>query len=70
MKDIDNTYVTFSDKENSWTVLVPEFVEDNGKVSIIARALYVVKSLDALFQNHLYCLIKHIGYMTFQYYPY
>ena len=49
---------------------MPEFVEDNGKVSIIARALYVVKSLGGFFQNHLYCLIKHMGYMTCSYDPY
>jgi hypothetical protein len=40
MTDIENAYLTAPLTEKVWTVLGPEFGDDDGKLALIVRALY------------------------------
>ena len=51
--DIENAYLTAPVSEKIWTVLGPEFGDDQGKRAIVVRALYGLKSAGASFRNHL-----------------
>jgi hypothetical protein len=62
MGDIQNTYLTAPITEKVWTILGPEFVEDNGKRNLIVRALYGLKSTGAAFSNHLASCMYHLGW--------
>jgi hypothetical protein len=62
MGDIENTYFTAPITEKVWTVLGPEFSEDAAKRSLIARALYGLKSAGAAFRNHLASCMDHLGW--------
>ena len=48
--------------EKIWTVLGKEFGADQGKKSIIVRALYGLKSSGAAFHSHLAVCMRSIGY--------
>ena len=60
--DIMNTYVTAPVQEKIWTILGPEFGEDQGKKAIIVRSLYGLKTSGAAFRNHLADCMRHLGY--------
>eukprot|EP00804_Cyclotella_cryptica_P014742 CCRYP_021053-RA/>CCRYP_021053-RA protein AED:0.33 eAED:0.33 QI:0/0/0/1/0.33/0.25/4/0/339 len=45
-----------------WTILGPEFGDDQGKKAVIVRALYGLKSAGASFRHHLADCMKHLGY--------
>ena len=44
--DVKNAFLTAPCDEKVWTILGPEFGEDEGKKAIIVRALYGLKVLD------------------------
>jgi hypothetical protein len=60
--DIQNAYLTAPVSEKIWTRLGPEFGEDAGKVALIVRALYGLKSAGASFRNHLADYMRELGY--------
>eukprot|EP00804_Cyclotella_cryptica_P015125 CCRYP_000688-RA/>CCRYP_000688-RA protein AED:0.22 eAED:0.24 QI:0/0/0/0.8/1/1/5/0/1053 len=60
--DIMNAYVTAPTEEKIWTILGPEFGDDQGKKAVIVRALYGLKSAGASFRHHLADCMKHLGY--------
>ena len=60
--DILNAYVTAPVQEKIWTVLGPEFGEDQGKKAVLVRSLYGLKSSGAAFRNHLADCMRHLGY--------
>lgn len=60
--DIENAYLTAPTEERLYTVLGPEFGADEGKLSVIVRALYGTKSAGASFRNHLADCMLHLGY--------
>ena len=60
--DVMNAYVTAPCSENIWTVLGKEFGADQGKISIIVRALYGLKSSGAAFHAHLADCMRSMGY--------
>ena len=62
--DVMNAYVTAPCSEKIWTVLGKEFGTDQGKKSIIARALYGIKSSGAAFHAHLVDCMKSMGYTS------
>jgi hypothetical protein len=62
MADIENAYLTAPITDKVWTVLGPEFGDDAGKLALIARALYGLKSSGAAFRNHLDECMKHLGW--------
>jgi hypothetical protein len=62
MADIENSYLTASLTDKVWTVLGPEFGDDNGKRALIVRSLYGLKSSGAAFRNHLAECMKHLGW--------
>ena len=47
--DIENAYLTAPCREKIWTRAEPEFGMDEGKVFIVVRALYGLKSSDTKF---------------------
>eukprot|EP00804_Cyclotella_cryptica_P019398 CCRYP_006588-RA/>CCRYP_006588-RA protein AED:0.13 eAED:0.13 QI:0/0/0/1/0.75/0.6/5/0/864 len=49
-------------EEKIWTILGPEFGDDQGKKAVIVRALYGLKSAGASFRHHLADCMKHLGY--------
>ena len=57
-----NAYVTATCSEKIWTVLGKEFGADQGKKSIIVRALYGLKYSGAAFHAHLADFMRSIGY--------
>src|SRR5688572_30495471 len=59
---IGNTYLTSPCEEKIGTKLGPEFREDSGKMALIVRALYRLKSAGALFGGHLVDYMRHLGY--------
>jgi hypothetical protein len=62
MADIKNAYLTATITEKVWTVLGPEFGEDNRELALILRALYGLKSAGAAFRDHLAECMKHSGW--------
>ena len=60
--DIENAYLTAPVSEKIWTVLGPEFGDDQGKRAIVVSALYGLKSAVALFRNHLAECMQHLGW--------
>ena len=61
--DIMNAYVTAPTEEKIWTILGPEFGDDQGKKAVIVRALHGLKSAGASFWHHLANDMKHLGYI-------
>jgi hypothetical protein len=61
MADIENAYMMAPITEKVWTVLGPEFGNDDGKCALIVRALYGLKSAGAAFRNHLAECMNHLG---------
>ena len=63
--DIKNAYLTAPlITEKIYTVCGPEFGPDAGKVAIIVRALYGLKSAGACFRNHLADCMTFLGYKS------
>ena len=62
--DTMNAYVTAPCSEKIWTVLGKEFGKDQGKKSIIVRALYGIKSSGAAFRAHLADCMRSMGYTS------
>lgn len=60
--DIENAYLTAPVGEKIYCKLGPEFGSDAGKVAIIVRALYGLKSAGASFRNHLADCMRHLGW--------
>ena len=58
MEDIHNAYTQEPLAENIWTVMGPKFGPDDGKSSVVVRALYGLKSSGASFWNHLDYFMK------------
>ena len=51
--DIHNDYIQVPIAEKICTVLVPEFVPDDGESEVVFRALCGLKNAGAIFRNHL-----------------
>jgi len=60
--DIQNAYLTAPCEEKIWTILGPEFGEDQGKKALIVRALYGLKSAGASFNRHISDCMRQMGY--------
>ena len=56
-----NAYVTKIITKKVWAVLGNEWGADDGKKSIIVRALYDLKSARAAFHKHLVNCTRHMG---------
>ena len=57
-----NVYLTTPVIEKIWTMLGPELGQDCGKMAIVVRALYGLKSAGAAFRNHPVDCMSHLGY--------
>ena len=62
--DVLNAYVTAPVGEKIWTKLGPEFGADQGKIAIVVRALYGLKSSGAAFRNHLADCMRSLEYKS------
>ena len=60
--DVQNAYLTAPCEEKIWTILGPEFGEDEGKKALIVRALYGLKSAGASYARHIADCMEHLGY--------
>ena len=60
--DIKNAYLTAKFRENIWTIAGPEFGYDTGKLMIVVRALYGLKSSGAPFRSLLSKTLYDIRY--------
>ena len=61
--DIENSYLTAPCHENIWTRAGPEFGIDEGKLYIVVRSLYSLKSSGASFR---YFFDERLNYMGFK----
>jgi hypothetical protein len=59
MAGIENTYLAAPITEKFWAVLGTEFGNDSGKLVLIVRALYGLKSSGAALRNHLTECMTH-----------
>ena len=63
--DIQNAYLQAPTNEKYWTTCGPEFgTEESGKLAIIVRALYGMKSSGRDLRNHLRDCMDHLGYTS------
>ena len=60
--DIQNAYLTAQCREKIWTIAGPEFGSDAGKLMIVVRAFYGLKSSSAAFRALLAKTLYDIGY--------
>ena len=60
--DIQNAYLTAPTREKVWTVAGTEFGSEKGKIMIIVRALYGLKSSGAAFRSFLAETLDGLGY--------
>ena len=60
--DIQNAYLTAMCREKIWTIAGPEFGSDAGKIMLITKALYGLKSSGAAFRALLSEVIWDLGY--------
>ena len=61
--DIENAYLTAPCREKCWLRAGPEFGSDEGKVMIVKRALYGLKSSGAAFRSFLATRLDEIGFV-------
>ena len=63
--DIQNAYLQAHTSEKFWTMCRPEFrTEEQGRITIVARALYGTKSSGQDFRNHLRYCMDHMQYKS------
>ena len=62
--DIQNAFLTSPTKERVWMRAGPEFGNDEGKVYIVVRALYGMKSASASFRSFMAEKLDNIGFRT------
>ena len=69
--NIKNAYLQAPTNKKYWTTCGPEFgTEESGKLAIIVRALYGIKSSGRYFRNHLRNRMEHLGYTSCRDDPY
>jgi hypothetical protein len=61
--DIQNAYLNAPTKEKVWFCGGKELGPDEGKVIVIVRALYGLKSSDARFRDHLAQMLQDAGFI-------
>ena len=62
--DIENAYLTAPNREKKWTRAGPEFGAEEGKVLIITKALYGLKSAGAAFRAFLAERLDEMGFKS------
>ena len=60
--DIQNAYLTAKCREKIWTIAGPEFGSESGKIMLVVRALYGLKSSGAAFRALLAEVLHDMGY--------
>ena len=61
--DIQNSFLTAKTREKIWTRAGPEFGSDEGKIMIVVRALYGLRSSGAAFRALLAEVLHDLGYV-------
>ena len=62
--DIENAYLTAPNREKKWTRAGPEFGADEGKIFIVTKALYGLKSAGAAFRAFLAERLDEMGFRS------
>jgi hypothetical protein len=65
MGDIENAYLTAPITDKIWTVLGPEFGEDDVKQTLTVREMHGLKSMGSAFSNHLSSCMYHLGWKPY-----
>ena len=60
--NIQNAFLTAKCREKCYTRAVPEFGSDRGKLMLITRALYGLKTSSASFRSYLENTLYELGY--------
>ena len=60
--DIQNAYLTVPCEEKIWTTLGPKFGPEQGKMAVIVRALYGLKSAGGTFSRHISDCMRFLDY--------
>ncbi len=60
--DVTNAFLTAPCEERCWVKLGPEFGPDEGKLAVVVRALYGLKSAGGSFTRHIADCMRTIGY--------
>jgi hypothetical protein len=61
--DVKNAFLTAPNKEKCWMVAGPEFGPDEGKHSLVVRALYGLKSASFSFRSFMAEKLTELGFM-------
>ena len=64
--DIQNAYLTAPCREKIWTIAGPEFGDEQGKIMLVVRALYGLKSSGAAFRSFLAERLYQMEYVPSQ----
>ena len=62
--DIKNAFLTAPCKEKVWLRAGPEFGVDQGKILIVVRALYGLKSASASFRSFMAAYLDELGFLS------
>jgi len=62
--DIQNAYINAKPRERVYFIAGPEFKEYQGRVVLVVRALYGLKSSGAAFRSHLSEALTELGYKS------
>ena len=62
--DVQNAYINAPTKEKVWFRAGPELGEHQGKVVVIVRALYGLKSSGARFREHMANTLRNLGFVS------
>ena len=62
--DIQNAYLRAKCREKIWTIAGPDFGSNQGKIMIVVRALYGLKSSGAAFRALLAETLHDLGYVS------
>lgn len=62
--DVQNAYINAPTKEKVWFRAGPELGEHEGKVVVIVRALYGLKSSGARFREHMAGTLRNLGFAS------
>jgi Reverse transcriptase (RNA-dependent DNA polymerase) len=62
--DVQNAYINAPTKEKVWFRAGPELGEHAGKVVVIVRALYGLKSSGARFREHMAGTLRNLGFVS------
>mmetsp|Transcript_165 Transcript_165/g.263 ORF Transcript_165/g.263 Transcript_165/m.263 type:complete len:116 (-) Transcript_165:986-1333(-) len=62
--DVGNAYLNAPTKEKVYIITGPEFGPEEGRVAVIVRALYGLKSSGAMWRSHFAATLFDLGFIS------